>query len=85
MPKCIELLPCDWLIRNLRLMCSWTGVPNKVAGECILAVDNNIKFTREDVRGDSLPSWTVLHTLKKTEAVISYVVGISENLRRIFS
>ncbi len=36
MPKCIELLPCDRLISNFIVLPSnLTGVPNKVAGECI--------------------------------------------------
>ncbi len=31
MPKCIELLPCDWLISHLCYQANWTGVPNKVS------------------------------------------------------
>lgn len=34
MPECTELQPWDWLIRYL-LISSSTGVPNKVASECI--------------------------------------------------
>ena len=49
MPKCIELLPCDWLIRNLRLTSSWTGVPNKVAGECILQYEKIQEFSSDDL------------------------------------
>ncbi len=35
MLKCIELLPCDWLISNFCYQAVQACVPNKVAGERI--------------------------------------------------